>query len=188
MVLVLVIGDMHVPSRAHQIPAKFKALLVPGKIHTVFCTGNLCTKEMYDYLRGIATDVHVVRGEFDEGQAAQSWPESKVVQIEKFRIGMCHGHNIVPWGDHDALAMVQRQLDCDILITGHTHNFESFEKDGKFFINPGSATGAFSPCTPDVVPSFVLMDIQGDHIGCYLYRLIDGNVVVARSEYKAAPQ
>jgi len=69
MVLVLVIGDMHVPSRAHQIPAKFKALLVPGKIHTVLCTGNLCTKEMYDYLRGIATDVHVVRGEFDEGQA-----------------------------------------------------------------------------------------------------------------------
>lgn len=188
MVLVLVIGDMHVPSRAHQIPPKFKALLVPGKIHTVFCTGNLCTKEMYDYLRGIASEVHVVRGEFDDPQAAGSWPETKVVQVEKFRVGLCHGHSVVPWGDASALATLQRSLDCDILITGHTHKFESFEKNGKFFVNPGSATGAFSPCTPDVIPSFVLMDIQGDHLNCYLYRLINGEVRVDKSEFKTASQ
>jgi vacuolar protein sorting-associated protein 29 len=29
------------------------------------------------------------------------------------------------------------------LITGHTHKFEAYEHDGKFFINPGSATGMF---------------------------------------------
>jgi hypothetical protein len=38
-------------------------------------------------------------------------------------------------------------LDVDILITGHTHKFEAFEFEGKFFINPGSATGAFSSFT-----------------------------------------
>jgi len=52
---------------------------------------------------------------------------------------------IVPWGDPDALAMVQRQLDVDILITGHTHQFEAYEHENKFFINPGSATGAYHP-------------------------------------------
>lgn len=40
--------------------------------------------------------------------------------------------------------MLQRQMDVDILITGHTHRFEAFERDNKFFINPGSATGAFN--------------------------------------------
>jgi putative phosphoesterase len=48
-------------------------------------------------------------------------------------------------GDTESLSMLQRQLDVDILITGHTHRFEAFERDNKFFINPGSATGAFNP-------------------------------------------
>jgi vacuolar protein sorting-associated protein 29 len=65
----------------------------------------LCTKEAYDYLKTIATDVHVVKGEFDESSA---WPETKVVTIEKFRIGLAHGHQVVPWGDRDALGILQR--------------------------------------------------------------------------------
>jgi hypothetical protein len=44
MVLVLCIGDLHVPHRAPDIAAKFRALLVPGKIHHVLCPGNLCTE------------------------------------------------------------------------------------------------------------------------------------------------
>ena len=40
---------------------------------------------------------------------------------------------------------MQRQLDCDVLISGHTHVFGAYESDGKLYINPGSATGAFSP-------------------------------------------
>ena len=30
---------------------------------------------------------------------------------------------IVPQGDKHSLAMVQRRLDTDILVTGHTHEF-----------------------------------------------------------------
>lgn len=64
--LVLVLGDVHVPHRTSGIPAKFKKLLVPGKIQHILCTGNLCTKETFDYLRSVANDVHIVRGDFDE--------------------------------------------------------------------------------------------------------------------------
>lgn len=42
---------------------------VPGKIQHVICTGNLCTKETYDYLKTIASDVHVVKGDFDDVNA-----------------------------------------------------------------------------------------------------------------------
>ena len=66
MVLVLVIGDLHIPHRTYDLPAKFKKLLVPGKIQQIVCTGNVCDKETLDYLRGIAPDVHVVRGDYDE--------------------------------------------------------------------------------------------------------------------------
>uniref|UniRef100_A0A8C5RZH9 Vacuolar protein sorting-associated protein 29 n=1 Tax=Laticauda laticaudata TaxID=8630 RepID=A0A8C5RZH9_LATLA len=64
--LVLVLGDLNIPHRCNSLPAKFKKLLVPGKIQHILCTGNLCTKESYDYLKTLAGDVHVVRGDFDE--------------------------------------------------------------------------------------------------------------------------
>eukprot|EP00123_Amoebidium_parasiticum_P003931 comp15240_c1_seq1/m.12004 comp15240_c1_seq1/g.12004 ORF comp15240_c1_seq1/g.12004 comp15240_c1_seq1/m.12004 type:complete len:184 (-) comp15240_c1_seq1:480-1031(-) len=181
--LVLVIGDMHVPQRAADLPAKFKKLLVPGKIQLVLSTGNLTCKDTLGYLKSLANDVHVVRGDADENA---QWPETKVVTVGQFKIGLCHGHQLVPWGDKEALGMLQRQLDVDIVVTGHTHEFSSFEKDGKLFINPGSATGAFSTLTSDVTPSFVLMDIQGANVVIYVYSLRKDQVKVDRIDHKKA--
>lgn len=73
--LVLVLGDLHIPHRCNSMPTKFKKLLVPGKIQHILCTGNLCTKESFDYLKTLASDVHVVRGDFDEVS------EKKKIQI-----------------------------------------------------------------------------------------------------------
>ena len=42
--LVLVLGDLHIPHRASALPGLFKKLLVPGRIQHILCTGNLCTK------------------------------------------------------------------------------------------------------------------------------------------------
>mmetsp|Transcript_14089 Transcript_14089/g.19608 ORF Transcript_14089/g.19608 Transcript_14089/m.19608 type:complete len:185 (-) Transcript_14089:70-624(-) len=180
MVLVLVIGDVHVPHRAASLPPKFTKLLVPGKIQHILCTGNLCSKEIQDYLRTLASDVHFVKGDFDENQ---TFPENKVVTIGQFKIGIIHGHQIVPWGDREARAIIQRQLDVDVLVTGHTHAFEAYEYQKKFFINPGSATGSFSSVTDDVTPTFVLMDVQGAKIITYVYQLRDGEVKVDKMEY-----
>ena len=181
MVLVLVLGDLHIPHRQHGLPPKFKKLLMPGKIQHILCTGNLCTKESYDYLKGLASDVHVTRGDFDENT---SYPEQKTVTVGQFKIGLCHGHQIVPWGDMESLALLQRQLDVDVLITGHTHKFEAFEHEGKFYINPGSATGAFQPLESEVTPSFVLMDIQSSMVVTYVYQLVGDDVKVERIEFK----
>lgn len=84
--------------------------------------------------------MHVVRGGFDDDT---TFPDHKIIQIGQFKIGLIHGHQIVPWGDAHSLAMVSRQLDVDILITGHTHRNEVNEYEGKWFINPGSITGAY---------------------------------------------
>ena len=137
--LVLVLGDLHIPHRCASLPSKFKKLLVPGRIQHILCTGriefvtllrellqlqpyiksfqnsqvrkffsgNLCTKESFDYLKTLANDVHIVRGDFDENTA---WPEQKVVSVGQFKIGLCHGHQLVPWGDPEC-----KFLDLDYL-------------------------------------------------------------------------
>ena len=173
----------------------------------MLCTGNLVTKEQYDELKGLAPNVHVVRGGFDDDA---SFPEYKVIQIGQFKIGLIHGHQIVPWGDAHSLAVVQRQLDVDILISGHTHRNEVNEYEGKWFINPGSITGAyrynyfvypscfsvlimclflkliFSTLTTEVTPSFILLAIQGSKVVTYVYELHGDQVDVSKSEFSKA--
>lgn len=163
--LVLVIGDLHIPVRAHDLPAKFKKLLVPGKIQQVLLTGNVCDGETLEWLRSICNgDVRAVRGDWDEVRLGQdlykgaakgdvanavslqlpSAPPSQVITHGPLRIGLIHGHQVVPLGDTESLSAIARKLDVDILISGSTHKFEAFEYEGRFFINPGSATGAFT--------------------------------------------
>lgn len=77
--------------------------------------------------------------------------------VGQFRIGLIHGHQIVPWGDMASLAILRRQLNVDILISGHTHRFEALEYENKFYINPGSATGAYSALDRSVVVVCVCM-------------------------------
>ena len=117
MVLVLVIGDLHIPHRVHDLPLKFKKLLVPGKIQQILCTGNVCDKETYDYLRTISPDVHVVKGDYDES----GFPLSVTVVHNSIKIGVMHGHQCIPTGDLDSLSALARQMDVDVLISGHTH-------------------------------------------------------------------
>jgi hypothetical protein len=57
--LVLIIGDLHIPHRVASMPEKFKKLLVPEKIEAVICTGNLCCQEQFSYLKSLSTDLHV---------------------------------------------------------------------------------------------------------------------------------
>jgi vacuolar protein sorting-associated protein 29 len=52
----------------------------------------------------------------------------------------------------------------DVLCWGGTHRFDAFEYMDKFFVNPGSATGAFATGWKDdkeePTPSFCLMDVR----------------------------
>ncbi|MCJ1237008.1 Vacuolar protein sorting-associated protein 29 [Varicellaria rhodocarpa] len=176
--LVLVLGDLFIPDRAPDIPAKFKKLLTPGKIGQILCLGNLTSPLTYDYLRNIAPDLQIVKGDFDV--EAPNLPLSKVVSHGSLRIGFTHGHTIIPPGDQDSLLIAARHMDVDVLLFGGDHRFQAYELEGKFFCNPGSATGAMSTGWledgEEVVPSFCLMDVQGDVLVLYVYQLkIDAN-------------
>ena len=167
--LVLVVGDMFVPQRSPDINEQFKSILIPNKLQHVLSLGNIGSRESYDWLKSLSNDFHTVKGDFDEGDI----PEKKVVQIGEFKIGMIHGHQVLPWGDLDALTNVQRELGCDILLSGHTHQIGIQVKEKKFYINPGSISGSFSHLMADPNPSFVLMILQGEEAIVYLYILND---------------
>ena len=91
---------------------------------------------------------------------------------------------MVPWGDTESLAALQRQLDVDILISGHTHQMHVSTVDGRCLINPGSATGAYSCISSDVSPSFILLTLQGNTSSIYVYRMKeDGELDVSKSMF-----
>ena len=167
--LVLVVGDMFVPQRSPDINEQFKSILIPNKLQHVLSLGNIGSRESYDWLKSLSNDFHSVKGDFDEGDM----PDKKVVTIGEFKIGMIHGHQVLPWGNTDSLASIQRELDCDILLSGQTHEINVKVVDNKLYINPGSISGAFSNCVSDPSPSFVLMVLQGTEAIIYLYVLND---------------
>ncbi|GLC45847.1 hypothetical protein PLESTB_001444200 [Pleodorina starrii] len=180
MVLVLCIGDLHIPHRAADLPPKFKELLKPGKIHTTICVGNVCSKVFLDYLRTISGDLHVVAGDFDEFPA----PDQLILDLAGFKVGVVHGHQIVPWADPDATSLLQRQMGVDILLTGNTHRFEARKAGTCVTLNPGSATGAYAVAGEGAAtPSFVLMDLDGSKVTVYVYQLVDGEVRVEKIDY-----
>jgi vacuolar protein sorting-associated protein 29 len=214
-------NDRHADRRNPPIE-QFKKLLTPGKIGQVLCLGNLTSPSVYTFLRSLAPDLQLVKGDLDlpihsitgsnpsannhsadptlppaaaAAAAASSYPIptalSKVITHGSLRIGFTHGDTILPPGDPDALLIAARQMDVDVLCWGGTCRFEAYEMEGKFFINPGSATGAPSWADgeerlnadsgagedeedgdPDrTIPSFVLMDVQGEVLVLYVYQL-----------------
>ena len=167
--LVLVVGDMFVPQKSQDIDPQFKTILIPNKLQHVLSLGNIGSRESYDWLKSLSNDFHSVKGDFDEGDM----PEKKLVTIGEFKIGMIHGHQVLPWGNIESLSSIQRQLDCDILLSGNTHEIDVKVADNKLYINPGSISGAFSNCVADPSPSFVLMVLQGQEAIIYLYVLND---------------
>jgi vacuolar protein sorting-associated protein 29 len=167
--LVLVVGDMFVPQRAPDIDPQFKQILIPNKLQHVLSLGNIGSRESYDWLRSLSNDFHGVKGDYDEGDM----PEKKLVTIGEFKIGMIHGHQVLPWGDTDSLSCISRQLDCDIFISGNTHQIGVKVLDNKLYINPGSISGAFSDIVADPSPSFILMVLTGTEAIVYLYVLND---------------
>lgn len=143
---------------------QFKKLLAPGKISQTLCLGNLTDKPTYEYLRSVSPDLKIVKGRFDV--EATSLPLTQVVAHGSLRIGFLEGFTLVS-NEPDLLLAEANKLDVDVLCWGGTHRFECFEYMDKFFVNPGSATGAFSTGwgtaegeEGEVVPSFCLMDVS----------------------------
>merc|ERR1712226_793606 len=112
--LVLIIGDFHIPRRAHDLPDPFKELLIPGRIQHTVCTGNVGNKDTLEWLKSLSPNFVMARGDQDE---MVGLPLTKKINIKGVEFGVVHGHS---------------------------HKREIRNLDGVYYVTPGSATGAYS--------------------------------------------
>jgi vacuolar protein sorting-associated protein 29 len=172
--LVLVLGDLHIPERASKIAAPFKRMLVPNRMQHVICTGNVgSSAELWDEIQQLAPAIHCVAGDFDDDYNV--FPETCVVQVGQFRIGVIHGHQLLPWGSKESVERMRRKLRVDILVTGNTHQSAVFdESDGFYHINPVrcSACSIVSPVSAYRLGSSAGLHMGASHNYVFSYSLV----------------
>ncbi len=174
MVRCLIIGDAHIPRRAKSVPDeilnKLNELTDPKPFDYTFFTGDLITA--FDFIDFLSlktnNDVFTVIGNMDYYGGNRSAPlyqslDIKLADSDKLTIGMTHGHQIEPRGDHSQLEYLAiNEKSYNILISGHTHKEEIFlTQKGILLLNPGSVTGAWSFIASGI-PSFILLQIDED--------------------------
>ncbi len=172
MVKCLVIGDAHIPRRAKSVPDKilYKLNELTGQkpFDYTFFTGDLITAyDFIDFLNSRTSNkVFIVIGNMDYYGGNRSSPIYQKLDIdfldnERLTIGLTHGHQIEPRGDHSQLEeLAINEKSYNILISGHTHKEEVLlTKKGILLLNPGSVTGAWSFIASGV-PSFIVIQIN----------------------------
>ncbi|GJD09318.1 Vacuolar protein sorting-associated protein 29 [Galdieria sulphuraria] len=165
MVLVLTIGDLHIPNRVAAVPLKFRELLVPGKIQRVLCTGNLCDKETEEFLKVICPEIQIVKGDMDDVQS--EYPERCVTNVGQLSFGLCHGHQLILMERSKLTGVTSERYGCGCTCC--------------LIIDPGTATGApVAYSLEPKRPSFVLLDVQGTKIIAYTYEIYGEDIKVDR--------
>ncbi len=152
---IAVIGDFHIPSRVRKIPEKIKKKLKEESPEIIICTGDIGNKKTLKELQKIAK-TKTVKGNTDK----ENFPRK--IQLEKkgIKITALHGDQIFPRGNKDRLRYIAEQEDTDILIHGHTHQLDIEKIKEKLFVNPGTATGAWSGGGSNPKPSFITIEIN----------------------------
>lgn len=171
MTRILCIGDSHIPNRAKEIPEKIYNKLDDLTKKDLFdytlFTGDIVKfPKLLEYL-GLKTkkEVLIVMGNMDYYYGNRDAPIFQQVVINfddnhKMVIGLTHGAQISPRGDHTELENLAMKKKYNILISGHTHKEEIFLTDKRILlINPGSMTGAWS-FVASGLPSFIELSVQ----------------------------
>jgi putative phosphoesterase len=95
--------------------------------------------------------------------------ETYDIPESELRIGLTHGTQIKPRGDHVAAEKFAIQKGVQILLTGHSHAAEVFlAPSGTLILNPGSCVGAWSFIASGI-PSFMTLGTEGTQITVTLF-------------------
>jgi hypothetical protein len=149
-VLVGIISDTHIPSRAKSLPKEIFEVF--KDVDLIIHSGDIENLETIKELEKIAK-VIAVEGNMDQKETKEKSPEGIFLKIYDWKIGVVHSPFPFWLGSHfnfiqekAAQRLIEKE-DFDILISGHTHRpfLEELNFKGKkiLLINPGSATVPF---------------------------------------------
>ena len=133
MILIGLISDTHIPDRAREIPQKVKEAF--KDVDLILHAGDLTSLSVIEELEKIAP-VMAIQGNKDRVNGIDL-PKARVIQAEDLRIGLVHGE-VYPRADTQQLLYLARQLEADILVSGHSHQPKIEQVEGVLLLNPGS--------------------------------------------------
>ena len=115
-------------------------------------------------------DIHAVHGNMYELSACQSLPTEKIITIDGYSIGLCHGagarHNI-----EERMWNLFPTADC--IVYGHTHSAVNHLLGKTLFINPGSFSGTGRYGAPG---SYAILTIDKNGLNASLYQFSETDV------------
>ena len=154
--MIFVLADTHVPERMAALPGKFLRRVKSGDV--IFHAGDFVRWEVLQELEDLAT-VHGVWGNMDEPKIREILPESKVVELQGRRIGLCHGSG----SPHRLAERLSREFEgrCDVLIFGHSHAPFNRRIGDILVFNPGSLSGNL---VPPFAATYGVLTIEGKDV------------------------
>jgi len=149
-ILIGIISDTHIPSRAESLPTEIFEIF--KNVNLIIHSGDIDNLETIKKLESIAP-VFAIKGNMDQKEIKEKLPESILLKIYSWKIGVIHSPFSFWLGSHSNFIQekvaqkLAKKENLDILIFGHTHQpyLKEFNFQEKRFllINPGSATTPF---------------------------------------------
>ena len=156
-ILILVLGDAHIPDRAFGIPKEIlKFIDSLDRIDIAIYTGDFTGEDTYEWFKSLCRRTYAVEGNMDY----LPLPMYEVFNVLGISFGVIHGDQVYPRGNLKKLTRIAHKLNVQVLFSGHTHAPFVDTYGGVLHINPGSLTGAWGGGGGTGIPSFALVNIK----------------------------
>ena len=174
--LIGLISDTHIPDRARILPQK--VIEAFSDVELILHAGDLTSPKVIDELEEIAP-VMAVQGNMDRANGIDL-PKAKTVEVEGVKIGLIHGE-VYPRADSAQLLYLAKELDVDILVSGHSHQPKIEQSEGILLLNPGS------PVVPRLADRTVmLLEINNREVNVEIVKI--GAPVCAALDFDQYPR
>jgi vacuolar protein sorting-associated protein 29 len=136
---VLILGDMHIPTRRDAIPEEFYNYIKESQYDMTLITGDLVRESDMRAALPPLSRCFIVTGNMDFGS---SYNFHEQIQVDNFDILLLHGTQLRPRGNIEQLWDILQHIGGDVAVHGHTHRAAIDLYKDKLFLNPGTITGA----------------------------------------------
>ena len=159
--LIGLISDTHIPDRAKEIPENVYSAF--KNVDLILHAGDLTSLKVIEELENIAP-VIAIQGNMDRANGI-NLHTAKVLEAEGLRIGIVHGE-VYPRADTQQLLYLARELNVDILVSGHSHQPKIEQTEGILLLNPGS------PVVPRLADrTVILLEINNKEVDVEIVKI-----------------
>ena len=135
-IVIGVIADTHIPTRAKELPKKLIKQL--EKVDLILHAGDLVTTEILNMLERL-NKTEAVFGNMDEEEIKIKLLGKKILEVGGMKIGLIHGCDI-RWNLTHRVPDTFEDQKIDCLVYGHTHIARNERIGNRLYFNPGSPT------------------------------------------------